>query len=311
MAVRTNLRQRQDTMHTQSTAAPPAPSQAITQQFILTLSCPDRPGVVAAVAGSLFELHSNILEAAQFEDRERGAFFMRVHFETPQSRATLEKALAALAERLALNWRLRAVGERGRVLLLVSQFDHCLGDLLYRSRIGELPMDVVGIVSNHPREVMKISVIGDIPFHYLPVTRETKPQQEQQIKSLIESTRAELIVLARYMQILSDDLARFLSGRCINIHHAFLPSFKGARPYHQAYERGVKIIGATAHYVTSDLDEGPIIAQDIEHVSHSDTPEDLTRKGRNIEQRVLARAVSYHLQSRVLLNGSKTVVFRN
>jgi len=298
-------------MHTQSTAAPPAPSQAITQQFILTLSCPDRPGVVAAVAGSLFELHSNILEAAQFEDRERGAFFMRVHFETPQSRATLEKALAALAERLALNWRLRAVGERGRVLLLVSQFDHCLGDLLYRSRIGELPMDVVGIVSNHPREVMKISVIGDIPFHYLPVTRETKPQQEQQIKSLIESTRAELIVLARYMQILSDDLARFLSGRCINIHHAFLPSFKGARPYHQAYERGVKIIGATAHYVTSDLDEGPIIAQDIEHVSHSDTPEDLTRKGRNIEQRVLARAVSYHLQSRVLLNGSKTVVFRN
>ena len=298
-------------MHTQSTAAPPAPSQAITQQFILTLSCPDRPGVVAAVAGSLFELHSNILEAAQFEDRERGAFFMRVHFETPQSRATLEKALAALAERLALNWRLRAVGVRGRVLLLVSQFDHCLGDLLYRSRIGELPMDVVGIVSNHPREVMKISVIGDIPFHYLPVTRETKPQQEQQIKSLIESTRAELIVLARYMQILSDDLARFLSGRCINIHHAFLPSFKGARPYHQAYERGVKIIGATAHYVTSDLDEGPIIAQDIEHVSHSDTPEDLTRKGRNIEQRVLARAVSYHLQSRVLLNGSKTVVFRN
>jgi len=298
-------------MHTQPTAAPPAPSQAITQQFILTLSCPDRPGVVAAVAGSLFELHSNILEAAQFEDRERGAFFMRVHFETPQSRATLEKALAALAERLALNWRLRAVGERGRVLLLVSQFDHCLGDLLYRSRIGELPMDVVGIVSNHPREVMKISVIGDIPFHYLPVTRETKPQQEQQIKSLIESTRAELIVLARYMQILSDDLARFLSGRCINIHHAFLPSFKGARPYHQAYERGVKIIGATAHYVTSDLDEGPIIAQDIEHVSHSDTPEDLTRKGRNIEQRVLARAVSYHLQSRVLLNGSKTVVFRN
>jgi formyltetrahydrofolate deformylase len=172
-------------------------------------------------------------------------------------------------------------------------------------------MDVVGIVSNHPREVMKISVIGDIPFHYLPVTRETKPQQEQQIKALIESTGAELIVLARYMQILSDDMARFLSGRCINIHHAFLPSFKGARPYHQAYERGVKIIGATAHYVTADLDEGPIIAQDIEHVTHADTPEDLTRKGRNIEQRVLARAVSYHLQSRVLLNGGKTVVFRN
>jgi formyltetrahydrofolate deformylase len=295
----------------QATDAPPAPSQAVTQQYILTLSCPDRPGVVAAVAGCLFDLRGNILEAAQFEDRERGVFFMRVHFETPQSRAILEDALAGIAQRLALNWRLRAVGERGRVLLLVSQFDHCLGDLLYRSRIGELPMDVVGIVSNHPREVMKISVIGDIPFHYLPVTRETKPQQEQQIKALIESTGAELIVLARYMQILSDDMARFLSGRCINIHHAFLPSFKGARPYHQAYERGVKIIGATAHYVTADLDEGPIIAQDIEHVTHADTPEDLTRKGRNIEQRVLARAVSYHLQSRVLLNGGKTVVFRN
>ena len=262
-------------------------------------------------AGGLFGLGSNILEAAQFEDRERGAFFMRVHFETHESSATLEKTLPGIAERWAMNWRLRPLGERQRVLLLVSQFDHCLGDLLYRSRIGELPMDVVGIVSNHPREVMKISVIGDIPFHFLPVTRETKPLQEQKIKSIIESTRAELVVLARYMQILSDDLASFLSGRCINIHHAFLPSFKGAKPYHQAYARGVKIIGATAHYVTSDLDEGPIIAQDIEHVTHTDTPDDLTRKGRNIEQRVLARAVAYHLQSRVLINGSKTVVFRD
>jgi len=298
-------------MQTRPTGTPPAQELATTQQFILTLSCPDRPGVVARVAGCLFDLGSNILEAAQFEDCECGVFFMRVQFETQESRATLEQALTGLAERLALNWRLRALDERARVLLLVSQFDHCLGDLLYRTRVGEMPMDVVGIVSNHPREVMKISVIGEIPFHHLPVTRETKPQQEQQIKSLIESTRAELVVLARYMQILSDDLARFLSGRCINIHHAFLPSFKGARPYHQAYERGVKIIGATAHYVTSDLDEGPIIAQDIEHVTHADTPDDLTRKGRNIEQRVLARAVSYHLQSRVLLNGSKTVVFRN
>lgn len=281
------------------------------QQFILTLSCPDRPGVVATVAGTLFDLRSNILKAAQFEDRESGTFFMRVHFETQESQGSLDAALTGIAARLAMNWRLRPVDAQGRVLLLVSQFDHCLGDLLYRSRIGELPMDVVGIVSNHPREVMKISVIGDIPFHYLPVTRETKPQQEQQIKSLIEATRAELVVLARYMQILSDDMTRFLNGRCINIHHAFLPSFKGARPYHQAYERGVKIIGATAHYVTSDLDEGPIITQDVEHVTHADTPDDLIRKGRNIEQRVLARAVSYHLESRVLLNRSKTVVFRD
>src|SRR5581483_3286420 len=216
------------------------------QQFVLTLSCPDRPGLVATVAGALFDLRSNILKAAQFEDRDQGKFFMRVHFETPEIHEVLNDALTGIALRLSMNWTLRPVGERGRVLLLVSQFDHCLGDLLYRSRIGELPMDVVGIISNHPREVMKISVIGNIPFHYLPVTRETKPQQEQKIKSIIDSTRAELIVLARYMQILSDDMARFLSGRCINIHHAFLPSFKGTRPYHQAHERGVKIIGATA-----------------------------------------------------------------
>jgi len=298
-------------MQSTLTGASSAQSPGTPQQFILTLSCPDRPGVVATVAGCLFELGGNILKAAQFEDRERGIFFMRVHFETQAAQTALSEALTGIAQRLAMDWRLRPMSQRARVLLLVSQFDHCLGDLLYRSRIGELPMDVVGIVSNHPREVMKISVIGAIPFHFLPVTRETKPQQEQQIKALVESTGAELVVLARYMQILSDDLSRFLSGRCINIHHAFLPGFKGARPYHQAYERGVKIIGATAHYVTSELDEGPIIAQDIEPVTHADTPDDLTRKGRNIEQRVLARAVSYHLESRVLLNGSKTVVFRD
>jgi formyltetrahydrofolate deformylase len=275
------------------------------------LSCPDRPGLVATVAGKLFQHGSNILEAAQFEDRDSGNFFMRVQFESRQEQVALEEALKDIAVNWSMNWRLRPVDERQRVLLLVSQFDHCLGDLLYRSRIGELPMDVVGIVSNHPREVLKISVIGQIPFHYLPVTRDTKPQQEQRIKSIVESTSAQLVVLARYMQILSDDLVQFLNGRCINIHHAFLPSFKGAKPYHQAYERGVKMIGATAHYVTSDLDEGPIIAQDVEPVHHADTPDDLTRKGRNIEQRVLARAVSYHLQSRVLINGSKTVVFRD
>jgi formyltetrahydrofolate deformylase len=271
----------------------------------------DRPGLVAAVAGSLFENGGNILEAAQFDDSESGTFFMRVLFETQQSEPALTSALSTLAERFGMQWRLLSLEHRQRVLILVSQFDHCLGDLLYRSKIGELNMEVVGIVSNHPRDAMKISMIGALPFHYWPVSKETKPSQEKQIKDLIVATGAELVVLARYMQVLSDDLAAFLSGRCINIHHAFLPSFKGAKPYHQAHARGVKIIGATAHYITADLDEGPIIVQDVEHTTHADTPDDLVRKGRNIEQRVLARAVSYHLQARVLLNGSKTVVFRD
>jgi len=195
--------------------------------------------------------------------------------------------------------------------LMVSKFDHCLGDLLYRQRIGELPMDVVGIICNHPREALKISLVGDVPFHYLPVTKDTKAAQEAQIKAIVTETGADLVVLARYMQILSDDMASFLSGRCINIHHSFLPGFKGAKPYHQAYERGVKMIGATAHYVTADLDEGPIIHQDVEAISHADSPDDLVRKGRDIERRVLGRAVHYHLEDRVLMNGHKTVVFRD
>ncbi len=263
------------------------------------------------MTGCLFENGGNILEAEQYNDQESGQFFMRVLFETEQPHPVLQAAFGKLADKLQMTWQLKSTDHRARVLMLVSQFDHCLGDLLYRSRVGELNMQVVGIVSNHPREVMRISVIGDIPFHYLPVTKETKPQQEQQIKEVIERSRAELVVLARYMQILSDDMASHLSGRCINIHHAFLPSFKGAKPYHQAHLRGVKIIGATAHYVTADLDEGPIITQDVEHITHADTPNDLVRKGRNVEQRVLSRAVSYHLQSRVLLNGSKTIVFRD
>ena len=279
-------------------------------EFVLSLSCRDRPGLVAAVAGCLFEHGGNIVEAAQFDDKESGLFFMRVVFETARDLETLQGGFEPLAARFEMTWLLRPTQQRLRTLILVSQFDHCLGDLLYRSRIAELHMDVVGIVSNHPREQMKISVIGDVPFHYLPVSKETKPQQEEQILRLIDATRAELVVLARYMQILSDDLARRLAGRCINIHHAFLPSFKGSRPYHQAHTRGVKIIGATAHYVTADLDEGPIIAQEVEHITHSDTPDDLIRKGRNIEQRVLSRAVLYHLQSRVILNGRKTVVFQ-
>src|SRR3569832_945140 len=194
-------------------------------------------------------------------------------------------------------------------MLNVSKFDHCLGDLLYRHRIGELEMDIVGIISNHPREALNLTLIGDIPYHHLPVTKDSKPEQEARIKALVDESGAELVVLARYMQILSDDLAHFLSGRCINIHHSFLPGFKGAKPYHQAHARGVMMIGAMAHYVTADLDEGPIIHQDVETISHADTPDDLVRKGRDIERRVLARAIRYHLDDRVILNGRKTVVF--
>ncbi|QNA84189.1 formyltetrahydrofolate deformylase [Sphingomonas sp. So64.6b] len=280
----------------------------------LTLSCDDRPGLVAAVASFLASRGGNILDAQQFDDRQTNRFFMRIVLELTDPAATLDAMrgdFASLASEHGMAWTLRASTERQRVLLMVSKFDHCLGDLLYRWRIGELPMDVVGIVSNHPRSALHISMIGDIPYHHLPVTRDTKAEQEAQIKHLVDETGADLVVLARYMQILSDDLAAFLSGRCINIHHSFLPGFKGAKPYHQAHARGVKMIGATAHYVTADLDEGPIIAQDVEPISHADTPDDLVRKGRDIERRVLAAAVAYHLEDRVLLNGSRTVVFRN
>jgi formyltetrahydrofolate deformylase len=194
-------------------------------------------------------------------------------------------------------------------MLLVSKFDHCLADILYRWRIGELPMELVGIIANHPRETYSHLDMDGVPFHHLPVTKETKPQQEAQIWDLVTGAKTDLVVLARYMQVLSDDLSTKLSGRCINIHHSFLPGFKGAKPYHQAYDRGVKLIGATAHYVTSDLDEGPIIEQDVERISHQSTPDDLIRKGRDIERRVLARALNWHLEDRVLLNGSRTVVF--
>ncbi len=282
--------------------------------FYLTLSCTNRPGIVAAVAVCIYEAGGNILEAQQFDDLAAGRFFMRVALDVEQGReseATLRTRFAPVGEKYGMQWKLRSINVRQRVLLMVSKFDHCLGDLLYRLRIGEMPMDVVGIVSNNPKEVLNMSLLGNIPYHHLPVTAATKPQQEAQIKRSVEDTRAELIVLARYMQILSDDLSAYLSGRCINIHHSFLPGFKGAKPYTQAFERGVKMIGATAHYVTADLDEGPIIVQDTEPVSHTDTPDTLARKGRDIERRVLARAVLYHLEDRVLVNGSRTVVFRD
>jgi formyltetrahydrofolate deformylase len=277
--------------------------------FCLVLSCPDRPGIVARVSSLLFEHGSNILEARQFEDTETGKFFMRVVFDCSKGIDELRDALIECASDFEMDIRLRNIKDRKRVLFLVSTYDHCLNDLLYRHRIGELSMDVVGVVSNHPGDTLNVATFGDFPFHHLPVTKDTKTQQEAQIKSIIDETRADLVVLARYMQILSNDLCAYLAGRCINIHHSFLPGFKGARPYHQAYARGVKMIGATAHFVTADLDEGPIIAQDVEQVSHADKPDDLTRKGRDIERRVLARAVTYFLDDRVILNDNKTVVF--
>ncbi len=282
------------------------------ESYYLTLSCANRPGIVATVAASLFEAGGNILEAHQFDDLAENRFFMRVELDVDAGRTSeveLRRRFAPIGDKYGMNWNLRLRARRQRVLILVSKQDHCLGDLLYRLRIGEMPMEAVGIVSNHPKEALNLSLIGDIPYHHLPITPATKAQQEAQIKRIVEETQAELIVLARNMQILSDDMSAYLAGRCINIHHSFLPGFKGAKPYTQAFERGVKMIGATAHYVTTDLDEGPIIVQDTEPVSHTDTPDTLARKGRDIERRVLARAVLHHLEDRVLLNGSKTVVF--
>ena len=277
-------------------------------QSILTLSCPDRPGIVAAVSALLARHGQNILDAQQFDDTETGDFFMRVVFEG-EGAAGIALPFGDLAKTFGMAFTLRPRHEKKRVVILVSRFDHCLADLIYRWRIGELPMELCGIVSNYPRETYAHHDFGDVPFHYLPVTRQTKMEQEAQLWEVVKSSRAEVVVLARYMQVLSDGLTAKLQGKCINIHHSFLPGFKGAKPYHQAHERGVKLIGATAHYVTSDLDEGPIIEQDVERISHRDTPEDLVRKGRDIERRVLARALRHHLEERVLLNGRKTVVF--
>jgi len=280
--------------------------------LILALSCADRPGIVARVTGFLAQMGCNIIEAQQFNDLAEDKFFMRVEFDPGSTdREDIREGFGPIAHELGMAWSMLRRDRPRRVLLMVSKFDHCLVDLLYRQRIGEIAMEVVGIVCNHPSEALSdSSLIGDIPFHYLPVTKDTKAAQEAQVRALVQESRAELVVLARYMQILSDEMANFLSGRCINIHHSFLPGFKGAKPYHQAHARGVKMIGATAHYVTGDLDEGPIIHQDVEAVSHADTPDDMVRKGRDIERRVLAEAVRLHLEDRVLLNGSRTVVFK-
>ncbi|WP_374386111.1 formyltetrahydrofolate deformylase [Sandaracinobacter sp.] len=285
----------------------------MSRRHILVLSCADRPGIVAAVAGHIARSGGNITESSQFNDPDTDRFFLRTGFTLADGadEAAMRAGFDALAAEYGMTLSLRAADLRPRVLILVSKFDHCLVDLLYRQRIGELDMEVAGIISNHELSAHSNADFGAIPFHHLPVSPDTKAAQEARLLELVAESRADLVVLARYMQILSDNLAARLSGRCINIHHSFLPSFKGARPYHQAHDRGVKLIGATAHYVTTDLDEGPIIEQDVERISHADTPEDLVRKGRDIERRVLARAVGLHLQGRVLMNGRRTVVFRD
>ncbi|NUT42112.1 MAG: formyltetrahydrofolate deformylase [Thermoactinospora sp.] len=274
-------------------------------EFVLTLSCPDRPGVVAAVSGLLAERGCNITESQQFGDER---FHMRVQFTSPVGLDDLSPAFAALAPEFVMDFQLRDLAAKPRVLVLVSKFDHCLHDLLFRVRSKLLDIEIVAVASNHP-DLRPLTQSYGIDYHHLPVTPETKPRQEAEILSLVESYRVDLVVLARYMQVLSADLCEKLSGRAINIHHSFLPSFKGAKPYHQAHARGVKLIGATAHYVTSDLDEGPIIEQEVARVNHSHSAADLVAIGRDVECVALARAVKWHAEQRVVLDGHKTIVF--
>jgi formyltetrahydrofolate deformylase len=280
--------------------------------YVLTLDCPEAAGLVHAVSGFLIEQHGDIHELKQFDDIRGGHFYLRVHFAIADDRTdpgveTLRAAFSAVAGRHAMRFELREASARRRVLVMVSKFAHCLNDLLFRSRIGELPMEIAAVVSNHPDHRALVEWHG-IPFFHVPVTSATKPEAEARLLDLVDRFEIELVVLARYMQILSDDLTQELAGRAINIHHSFLPSFKGARPYHQAWERGVKTVGATAHYVSSELDEGPIISQQVREVDHSFGPEDLVAAGRDTECRALSNAVKWHCEGRVILHGSRTVV---
>jgi len=284
----------------------------MSQEYILTLSCQDRPRIVASVTAILADLGANIAESAQYWDRSTNNFFMRIAFETPGqvNAAQIHEALAPAKATFGLELSLTNARILPKIIIMVSKFDHCLQHLLYQLRMNWLKAEVVAVISNH-EDSRKFVESQGIPYHYIPVDKNNKLAQEQQQLKIVEDTGAELIVLARYMQVLSDQLSQRLAGRVINIHHSFLPSFKGAKPYHQAHERGVKIIGATAHFVTGDLDEGPIIEQDVERISHKDRPNDLVRKGRDIERLVLARAVRLLLEDRVLLNGHRTVVFKD
>ena len=282
----------------------------MTPAYILTLSCPDRTGIVHAVSGFLLERGGNIEEAAQYNDHDTGLFFMRVRFACERvAQDELRDQLQAFAQPFDMRWKLHAAQQPMRTVILVSKEGHCLNDLLFRWKSGLLPLDIRAIVSNH-REFYQLAASYNVPFHHIAVTKDNKAQAEARQLEIIEAEGAELVVLARYMQILSNTLCERLAGRAINIHHSFLPSFKGAKPYYQAHDRGVKLIGATAHYVTADLDEGPIIEQDVARVDHSKTVEDLTAQGRDTESLVLARAVKWHSEHRVLLNGHKTVIFK-
>lgn len=282
-------------------------------KLVLTLSCNDRHGIVADVTTLLAAHNYNISESSQYEDRQEKRFFMRTEISPVNASAsnleTLKKAFSSVAKKDEMEWALKDLNVKPKVVLAVSQWGHCLNTLLHKWKEGTLPIDIVAVVSNH-NDMRSLVEWYNLPYHFLPVTKETKAKQEAQILEVINESKAELLVLARYMQILSDDMCTQLSGRAINIHHSFLPGFKGAKPYHQAYDRGVKLIGATAHFVTADLDEGPIIEQEVERVSHTNSPEEMVEIGHDIESVVLYRAVRWHAERRVLLNGHRSVVFR-
>lgn len=307
-----------DSPSTSSNADPRPQGEAVltapaTTELVLTLDCPERPGIVHAVSGVLLEHGCTIVELTQFDDRRFGHFFMRVHVASATGEGLDADALRAdltpVAERFGMRWELNEHGAKRRVLVMVSKFGHCLNDLLFRARTGELPVDIVAVVSNH-RDHQRLVEWHGIPFFHVPVAPDTKPQAESRLLELVDRFEVDLVVLARYMQVLSDSLATRMEGRVINIHHSFLPSFKGAKPYHQAYERGVKTVGATAHYVNAELDEGPIIAQQVVEVDHTYGPEDLVAAGRDTECKALSNAVKWHCEGRVILHGNRTVVLR-
>jgi formyltetrahydrofolate deformylase len=286
--------------------------QAGSREYVLTVDCPDGPGLVHALSGFVAHHAGSILESQQFDDRLSGRFFLRVHFEVLDPAVTLDglrREFHDVATRHRMNWQLWDAGARYRTLIMVSKFGHCLNDLLFRWQSGGLQVEIPAIVSNH-RDLEPLAAAYGVEFHHIPVTPDTKFAAEEQLLELVETLDIDLVVLARYMQVLSDNLCKQLAGRAINIHHSFLPSFKGAKPYHQAFDRGVKLVGATAHYVTADLDEGPIIEQDVVRVDHRATAPELVAAGRDVESQVLSRAVAWHAQSRILLNGHRTVVFR-
>ena len=294
----------------QTETSNPQPATAV--EHVLTLDCPEAPGIVHAVSGFLLEHGCDIIDNKQFGERSERHFFMRVHFTSDGDASTadtLRTAFAPVGEKYGMRWRLEPHRSRRKVLIMVSKFGHCLNDLLFRARIGELPVEIVAVVSNHTDHQTLVEWHG-IPFYHVPVTAATKPAAEERLLELVDELDVELVVLARYMQVLSDDLTRKLDGRAINIHHSFLPSFKGAKPYHQAYARGVKTVGATAHYVNAELDEGPIISQQVVEVDHTYGPEDLVAAGRDTECKALTNAVRWHCEGRVILQGNRTVVLR-